>query len=139
MGMTGNDNENKTIKTMANSKWQMANGTNVIAFRHRYYKLEQAEFTTIRGKGWMKKLAVGDMVQVDVPGGFWCATVTGLELRRVRDMPVEFLKADAEYPGCTLGTQQQFVNLLNSLRAPYWAQVTLDSEMTIITLRKVAG
>jgi len=114
----------------------------LITFRHRYYKLEKPEFTTIRGKGKFKQLKIGQTVLVEMPGhsftgrvGF-AATVQGLELRRVRDMAIEFLKADAEYPGCCISTHQQFVNLLNSFRAPQWAQVTVDSEMTIITLRK---
>lgn len=107
-----------------------------ITFRHRYYKLAQPEFTTIRGKGKFKSLRVGQTLPVEWPGGECRATVTALELRRVKDMPVAFLKTDAEYAGCVISTHQQFVNLLNSFRAPQWSQVTVDSELTIITLRK---
>lgn len=108
-----------------------------IKFRHRYYKLAQPQFTTIRGKAKFKRLKTGDVLTVETPDGNFEAAVAGLELKRVSDMSLEFLKADAEYPGCVISEPRHFVNLLNSFRAPFWAQVTMDSELTIITLRRI--
>ena len=108
-----------------------------ITFRHRYHKLAKPEFTTIRGAAQFKRLKVGRVVRVETPDEDFDATITALDLRRVSDMPVEFLKADAEYPGFVIEDRQSFVNLLNSFRAPAWEQVKMDSELTVITLKKL--
>ena len=110
-----------------------------ITFRHHYYKLDHPEFTTIRGKAQFKRLQVGQTVTCQCPHATFDAIITKLEAKCVCQMTIAFLKADAEYPGCTLSTHQQFVNLLNSFRAPYWAQVSLESELTIITLTKTTA
>ena len=111
-----------------------------ITFKHRYFKLDRARagtaFTTIRGKAQFARRKVGQTVTVETPDGNFQAVITGLELKCVCQLTLDFLKADAEFPGNTLTSHQQFVNLLNSFRAPYWTQVTLESELTIITLRK---
>lgn len=52
-------------------------------------------------------------------------------------MSPELLQADASYPGCEITTREQFIDLLNSFRSPNWTQVTMDGELTIITLRKL--
>lgn len=109
----------------------------VISFRHPYFKLSKPEFTTVRGKGHFKKLKVWQTIVCEKPGGKFKAVVKALELRHLRDMSVDFLKADAEYPGCTITTREQFANLINSLRAPFWSQVGLDTELTIITLATI--
>jgi len=111
--------------------------TDPIVFRHRYHKLAQPEFTTIRGKSQFKRRKVGDRVTIATPDGLFFAEIVALELKRVRDLPLEFLKADAEYPGCVIGRHEHFVNLLNSFRAPAWTRATLDSELTIISLRRL--
>jgi hypothetical protein len=106
-------------------------------FRHSYYKLAKAEFTTIRGRGQFKKLKIGNTVWVETPTERFEAMIICLELKRVADMGLAFLKADAEYPGFVIESPMDFVTLLNSFRAPAWTQVTLDSELTIITLKKI--
>jgi hypothetical protein len=108
----------------------------VISFKHDYHKLAQNIFTTVRGKAYFKRLKIGMQVIVEMPGVSFHATVTNLELRRVNEMPLAFLKADAEYPGFFIHSPEDFVNLLNSFRPPVWAQVELNSELTIITLQK---
>jgi hypothetical protein len=104
----------------------------VICFRHRYYKLTQDRFTTIRGKAQFKKLKIGQKVTVETPDKTFPAEIKVLELLTVNRLPIAFLKRDAEYPTFTIGQRQDFVDLLNSFRAPAWAQVTLDSELTVI-------
>jgi hypothetical protein len=108
----------------------------IISFKHGYHKLSRNIFTTIRGKAYFKRLKIGMQVTVKIPGGSFQATVTGLELRRVNEMPLSFLKADAEYLGFIIHSPSDFINLLNSFRPPHWAQVAPDSELTVITLRK---
>jgi hypothetical protein len=110
-----------------------------ITFRHPYYKLAGGTFTTIRGKAQFKRRKVGDVVPIETPTENYNAVIIKLELKRVSDMTLEFLKADAEYPGCTIGRHEHFVNLLNSFRAPAWTRCTLDSELTIITLSPISS
>ena len=107
-----------------------------ITFRHHYFKLAKAEFTTIRGKAQFKRLKVGIITQVESPAGNFSAEITKLELKRVNEMNLDFLKGDAEYPGFEIRSHTDFVNLLNSFRAPAWTQVELNSELTVITLKK---
>ena len=107
-----------------------------ITFKHRYHKLASREFTTIRGSAQFKRLHRGDRVEVQTPDETFPCEIMALELKRVADMTVVFLKADAEYPGFEIRDRQDFVDLLNSFRAPMWKQVTMDGELTIITLRR---
>jgi hypothetical protein len=107
-----------------------------IVFRNRYHKLAKPVFTTVRGKSWFKKLRVGELVEIVEPSRESLAVVEAVKLVRISDMTVEFVKADAEYPGCVLNSLEDFVTLLNSLRAPMWNQATLNDEMTVILLRR---
>ena len=52
-------------------------------------------------------------------------------------MTIDFLNADASFPGFVISSYFDFVELLNSFRAPAWEQVTLESELTVITLKKL--
>ena len=110
-----------------------------ITFRHRYHKLLKPEFTTIRGRSWLKRKA-GERVPVKTPDGYFEAVVVFVEPRRIADLSVEFLKADAEYPGFVITDRQQFVALLNSFIPKHWGRppVTVDSEMAVVALRRVA-
>ena len=108
-----------------------------IPFVKRYHKLKLDVFTTIRGKTWMKKFKVGDEADCETPDGTFAVRVEAMDAAKIKDMTLEFLKADAEHKGCTLGCKDDFVNLLNSFRDPRWQQAALDSEMTILTLRKI--
>lgn len=110
--------------------------TKSIKFRHQYHKLASREFTTIRGAAQFKRLKVGELVHVETPDENFDATIIVLELRRVQSMAVDFLNSDAGYPGFVVTSQDDFINLLNTFRAPMWTQVQLDSELTVITLRK---
>jgi hypothetical protein len=107
-----------------------------ITFKHRYHKLAKTEFTTIRGAAQFKRLKVGQKVDVETPDENFTATITSLELRTVRSMTVEFLHADASYPGFVVDSHETFVRLLNSFRAPMWTHVTMESELTVITLSR---
>lgn len=85
-----------------------------IKFRHRYYKLTQPEFTTIRGAAQFKRLKVGQVVECDTKDGKFDAVVTGLEHRTIGSMTDEFLSADGSHPGCTVRDREDFARLVNS-------------------------
>lgn len=118
-----------------------------IKFRHRYHKLANKEFTTIRGKAQFKRLRVGQEVLCETPirdctcpTGVFKAKVAKLELERIRAMGDDFLAADASYPGHPVHGREDFIALVNSFRPKHWganAQVGMDTEMTIITLQKL--
>jgi len=111
--------------------------TITIVFHYHYHKLDQREFTTIRGRAQFRRLKVGDRVTCECRGVTFEAIIKSLELKQVRDLPLALLKADAEYPGFVINCTEDFVNLLNSFRAPFWTQVTMDSELTVISLQKI--
>ena len=97
-------------------------------FCHRYNKLNQDRFTTIRGKSWFKKCKAGQIVTCHAPGekDFECR-VLAVELKVLKELGLPFLKADAEYPGFKIENILQFVSLLNSFRAPSWQKVCAES------------
>ena len=110
-----------------------------ITFRHRYHKLLARRFTTIRGKSWLKRKA-GQRVVVKTPDDTFEADVVSVEAQDIDDMTVEFLKADAEYPGFEIRDRQDFVALLNSFIPKHWGRppVTVESEMAVVTLERCA-
>lgn len=107
-------------------------------FRHRYHKLAQPEFTTIRGAAQFKRLEVGQVVECDTKDGKFDAVVTGLEHRTIGSMTDEFLSADGSHPGCTVRDREDFARLVNSFIPKHWGRpkVTLETYMTVIHLRK---
>lgn len=106
-----------------------------ISFRHNYDKLKQDEFTTIRSKSFAKKLSVGLLVEIQSPKAKFMARVDAVEISTVAEVPLRVLQGDVV--PFKVNTPGEFVTFLNSLRAPAWQQATLESEMAIITLRKV--
>lgn len=109
-----------------------------LKFRHNYYKLGKLQFTTIRGKSWMKKLRAGMKVELDTLTGKRLATVIKIELKIIREIPLDVLKLDGEYPGFEIDNHLAFVSLLNSFRQKIWTSkpVAPEDEMTIITLQQ---
>lgn len=106
-----------------------------ISFKHSYDKLKAREFTTIRSKAFAIKAEKAEVVSVTTPDGKFDAIVDAVRVIKIKDIPFALLQADVAPH--RLITKDCFVEFLNSLRAPFWAQATLDSEMAIITLRKV--
>jgi hypothetical protein len=113
------------------------NQKGIIKFCHQYYKLARHTFTTIRGKSQFRRYRVGDVVTVEAPKGSFKAEITGLKLQKPVDMSLEFIQADAEYPGFTLNSVDEFITLLNSFRAPAWKKASQDEEMTVFYLKKI--
>ena len=108
-----------------------------ISFAKPYHKLLKRRFTTIRGRSWLKRKA-GERVLVKTPDDEFEADVVAVEPRRICDMSVEFLKADAEYPGFVINDRPDFVALLNSFIPKHWGRppVTVDSEMAVVTMER---
>ena len=107
-----------------------------IPFIKRYHKLLGRQFSTVRGKSWLKKMHAGDRHRCKTPDGEFDVWVRKVEPARLGDLTLEFLKHDAEYPGFIINEKQDFINLLNSFRAPAWQQATLDSEVTVVYLER---
>ncbi|MFX0210303.1 MAG: hypothetical protein ACFFDT_30265 [Candidatus Hodarchaeota archaeon] len=107
-------------------------------FKHDYDKLKNDEFTTIRGKTKYNKFHVGQIIKITKQGKYFCeATIFNKELKRICDMSLEFLKADAEYPDFTIYTHDDFVHLINSFRPPYYHQANVHSPMSVFYLIKI--
>jgi hypothetical protein len=109
----------------------------IIKFRHQYHKLSRPEFTTIRGKSQFQKYRGGEIVVIEAPAGSFKAEVTGVDLQKPAEMPLAFIKADAEYPGFILKSVDEFITLLNSFRAPAWKKASKDEPMAVIHLKKL--
>lgn len=108
-----------------------------ISFKHSYDKLKAHEFTTIRSKAFGVKAETASEIWIErkAPHRSFPAKVLKVETKRICDIPLTLLQADiAPFKIATVGG---FLTFLNSLRAPFWSQATLDSEMAIITLRKI--
>lgn len=106
-----------------------------IKFKHNYDKLSKPEFTTIRSKAFGNKAVKAKTVEVVSPKWKGSASVEAVRVCKIADIPFEVLAADIQ--PFSVSTRAGFVDFLNSLRAPYWSQATMESEMAIITLRKV--
>lgn len=110
----------------------------VIPFRHRYDKLRVARgerFTTIRGKSMMDALRVCQVVACQTPAGRFEAEVVSLAAERICDLPLAMLQADVAPFACA--SAADFVAFVNTLRAPWMPAAVADSEVCVITLKKI--
>ncbi len=109
-----------------------------INFQHPYYKLDEPEFTTIRGKSWFNKVKNFPDVTLLIKGKLLCqAEITSTIMQNIGNIPLDQLKMDAEYPGYIINSHQDFLTLLNSFRASYMPHAMLESAVTIIYLKKI--
>jgi hypothetical protein len=108
-----------------------------LPFGHAYYKLDVNQFTTIRGKSYFKALKIGEQITANYKGKKFQTEIVNLELKPISEIPLEVLKLDAEYPDFVIASYQDFVELINTFRAGFMPKVTLESKMTIITLKKI--
>jgi len=108
-----------------------------IYFSHDYYKFQYPQFTTIRGKTYpdTHKLKPRTLAQIVVlKKVLVLIRVKKIHYKTIRKIPLEILKKDAEYPGFTIQTQSDFVNLINTFRR--FKKATLDSLVSIIYLER---
>lgn len=106
-------------------------------FQHPYFKLKDHKFTTIRGKVHYPRVQVSSLAKITLAEEFFCyATIVNKELKALKDLSLAFLKYDAEYPGFTIESVEDFCTLLNSFNPPYYPQTTPESIKTIIYFEK---
>ncbi len=108
-----------------------------LPFGHAYYKLDANVFTTIRGKSYFKALKIGEQITANYKGKKFQTEIVNLELKTISEIPLNVLKLDTEYPGFVIASHEDFVNLINTFRTGFMPQATLESKMTIITLKKI--
>lgn len=109
-----------------------------IKFQYHYFKMDNEEFTTIRGKSWFLKMKMNSVCSVAIKNNYFCmAEIIRLELKKIIDLKLDFLKKDVEYQGFSIFDHFDFIDKINSFRAPYYEQATTESKVTIIYLKKV--
>jgi hypothetical protein len=87
-------------------------------FSHKYYKLREDEFTTIRSIHYSKEhnLTIGQvgMITIDrVP--FTWVKIVKWEDKRICDIPLDLLKKDVAYGEFMINTYAEFVDGLNTI------------------------
>ncbi len=105
-----------------------------LKFSEEYFKLELDEFTTIRGKNY--PLFEGDVVEIVVKGAIlFKAKVTGIYIRKIKDISLSLLQIDGEYPGYEIHSHDDFLKLLR--RFWRYQKIDLETEVKIIFLKKI--
>jgi hypothetical protein len=106
-----------------------------VNFAHHYYKLIGSRFTTIRGETWPRRkgLIAGDLVQINVDGiKQGIAEVVDIQHTRLRDISLDVLQRDGDYPGGRIETKRDFLQLINSFRK--WGAYEWQSLVSVITM-----
>lgn len=107
-------------------------------FKYFYTKLENDEFTTVRGKYFFKKLKPGQLINVTLRRNHFCfARVIKLELKKIKDMSLEFLQNDADTKTSKIKDHAHFIRLINSFVIWENSHATMESEKTIIYFEKI--
>lgn len=110
-----------------------------INFQHKYWKLDNESFSTIRGKSYYEKYEPGEIVCISLNREkLGIAQIDLVKIERICDLSLDFLKQDGEYEGFTINSHQEFVDLLNSFYPRNRfdkARADLKSEITIIRLK----
>ena len=86
-------------------------------FSHDYYKLRRPFFTTIRSIKYKAEPGQIGWITLKIKALF-LGKIMAYNDMRICDIPLELLKDDAEYPGFSINSHEDFVELLNSF-LPY--------------------
>lgn len=109
----------------------------LIPFQHRYAKLAKPEFTTVRGPSFALHLRPASVAAARTPDAEFPVEVVSVRYAKLRDIPVELLREDVR-GHADVADHAGFAAVINSFRTkPWMPKVTLDSELAVITLRKV--
>lgn len=115
-----------------------------INFAHEYHKLDDKEFTTIRGLSYLNKIpreVRSRVARIKVKREHrFNARILYTTKEQVKNLELKFLKKDAEYPGFILQSKEDFVDLVNSFypRNRFTnLKIKLDSQMAIICLENI--
>ena len=106
-----------------------------INFSHKYNKLDDDVFTTIRGRTKINQLKVDEVYDICIrKERIFTAKIVKLSLRKIKDMPIKLLKKDIA--PMQMKTHQDFIDLLNTFRR--FNKIESENELlTIITMKKV--
>ena len=107
-----------------------------IKYKHDYYKRLDPIHTTIRGLSFIKKnnLMLEEIVREEYPSLVNISKIIRIYPIIIDSVPLEFLKADAEYEGFTINSPQDFCELINSFIPAHYYQATPDSQKVVIEL-----
>ncbi|GEM_PF-4866756 len=120
-------------------------GKKYFSFRHDYNKLQQEMFTTIRGASAAAQYKEGDVVDIihasATPSNgagrvLFRARVEHIEVKAIKDIPLEVLQDDGVFPGFKIRDHWGFVGLLNSLRRFSKIQ-SLDEKVCVFGLSRI--
>lgn len=115
----------------------------IINFQHRYYKLDEPQFHTIRSKSNYK---VGDIVDIQINNKSFCeAQIYQICSGKIKYLPYEFVKKDIEYPGYQTSRETYKPDLIELLNSFYprtrfdRLRIRYDSSIDILNLTKDFG
>jgi hypothetical protein len=104
---------------------------NSFNFSYRYDKFSDKEFTTIRGSSAENDYKVGQIVDIKVNRKtIGKVEILKIERKRIKDIPLELLKKDGEYPDHKIHNHQDFIDLINSFRRFHF----VSSDLMFLTL-----
>jgi len=119
-------------RVLASSRFQHNNlrPTLELNFSHHYPKLDEMEFTTIRGKHHYRdhKLVPGMEVKICIQEQPYCdAVITQIQFKRIKDFSLEQLQKDGNFPGHPISSHGDFIRLLQTFWRFY--HVTMETEV----------
>jgi hypothetical protein len=109
-----------------------------LPFTHDYFKLNQDEFHTVRGKTFYEreKILPGSIVRVFIKGKFaFLAFVKMIEFKKMVELSLDFMKKDAEAPTIKIESREDYLKGLNSFRQ--YGLYDWDSVISIFHLKKM--
>ncbi len=105
-------------------------------FSHNYYKFERPIFSTIRGTDACLQYKIGQIVKIKINRRLiGTAKIVNKTQSAIRDISIDFLKMDAEYPGREINSHQDFCDLLNEFRR--FNKLNVNSEVSVFFLEWV--
>jgi hypothetical protein len=113
---------------------------NYFNYSHPYYKLDEEEYTTIRGLDSLDDYELNQKIDAKRDYEIYhVAIIIKIESRKISSLSLEFLKKDCEYPGFEINSKQEFIDLINSFRKSKKSHVKLenDPEFAVYYQRKI--
>jgi len=100
-------------------------------FSHMYDKFGNKSFTTIRGRSAFWNYSDSQDVDILLRGGFiFKARIYHKKQIKIKKIPLDILKADAEYGELKINSCADFIKLINSFRRFH----KLESEEDFVTI-----
>lgn len=109
-------------------------------YSHSYYKLDQNEYTTIRGLDSLDYYEVNQEIKTKRDYEIvHSVIITKIERRPINSLPLRFLKNDCEYPGFEINSKEEFIDLINSFRKNKKAHIVLEKnpELAVFYFHKI--